>query len=380
MRRFFLFFPIFLFLFSAKTTDLPPVKEKIKSVHQLLKSKGFFFSYDIQNERYLFLKRDLDLEFVPENKFVRIKDRVYRLHDIPKILGGTLSLSSRDLQFLDKLVDRLNPKDENTPPVEARFEDLGLPDFITEKKSSQIDVIFVDAGHGGKDPGAVAYGIQEKDLTLSFAKKLADAVKRANPTKSVLLIRNDDSFIALHERSRLANAAIQKKQNALFVSVHFNAWFDPTIRGFEIYYLSHQESSENARLRALVTRENFSIYKDSVTDLKELEKIFGRINIIQYQKESKFIADSILNSVKEKIKGYPTMKGLKSDLFYVLKGTLMPAVLIEVGFITNREDMEFINDQKNVENFVEAVAEGLGKYIDLFDQTKGLVKDNFILK
>ncbi|MBL8993342.1 MAG: N-acetylmuramoyl-L-alanine amidase, partial [Spirochaetia bacterium] len=148
-------------------------------------------------------------------------------------------------------------------------------------------------------------------------------------------------------------------------------------RGFEVYYLSHQGWSENARIVALAENRIFQVEQTNVKSLNPFEKIFGRLEVIQYQRESKMIADNVSFSVYNGIKDYVVNRGVKSERFYVLKGALMPSVLIEVGFVSSKEDLIYLSEDEKLAQMANAVAKGIEQYVKDFNQSRGFTEELF---
>ncbi|MBI4979366.1 MAG: N-acetylmuramoyl-L-alanine amidase [Spirochaetes bacterium] len=245
-----------------------------------------------------------------------------------------------------------------------------------------IDVIIIDPGHGGRDPGAIGYSdIREKDLVLDAAILLRDALTRAlSPRTKVVLTRGEDAFMSLEERSLYANNAVgigtKEQKNGLFISVHANASFNRSSRGFEVYFVSAEESSEAAR--AVASFENsvaVDFERNRYTYTNYAEGIYYKMIIEQYQKESSmmsgFVEEEISLSVKDVVK---RTKPVQSALFYVLKGVLMPAVLVEIGFITNPVEAKLLSSKEYQEQMMQAVAAGVVRYVRLFEKTKGFTQ------
>jgi N-acetylmuramoyl-L-alanine amidase len=250
-------------------------------------------------------------------------------------------------------------------------------DVLRLTNTGRIDWIFLDPGHGGIDPGAVSYGFLEKDYTLKISKALREALTNRLPLVQTLLLREKDEFQSSEDRCRVANGKLKRDQNGIFVSIHLNIWLDAETRGFEVYYMGHQEWSENARIWAIWENRVFNPDRTNLAGLSDWEKIFGRIAAVQYQKESRMIAENVHFAVFNRIKDYAVSRGVKSETFYVLKGAVMPSILIECGFLSNKADMEYLSEDEKMHKLVDAIAEGLAQYVKDFNQTGGFTGDLF---
>ena len=271
-------------------------------------------------------------------------------------------------------LDNLNIKPEdlkkNFNPVANKFNE------------KTITTIIIDAGHGGKDPGSIGINkLKEKDIVLSFSLELKEELKKVLPNVEIFLTRDKDIYPTLQERYKIANSSakinLEKSKNALFISVHANASLSPNAKGFEAYFITAQESSEYARAVSIL--ENSALVKFDKVDASKYEENASQLThnymlVEQHQKESRMLAQSIVDEVY-KVSGVSKRnKPVQNALFYVLKGSLMPSTLIEIGFITNEEDAKFMNTKKTRIKIVKATATGIKKFIKEFEESKGFTK------
>ena len=271
-------------------------------------------------------------------------------------------------------LDNLNIKPEdlkkNFNPVVSKFNE------------KTITTIIIDAGHGGKDPGSIGINkLKEKDIVLSFSLELKEELKKVLPNVEIFLTRDKDIYPTLQERYKIANSSakinLEKSKNALFISVHANASLSPNAKGFEAYFITAQESSEYARAVSIL--ENSALVKFDKVDASKYEENASQLThnymlVEQHQKESRMLAQSIVDEVY-KVSGVSKRnKPVQNALFYVLKGSLMPSTLIEIGFITNEEDAKFMNTKETRIKMVKATATGIKKFIKEFEESKGFTK------
>ena len=271
-------------------------------------------------------------------------------------------------------LDNLNIKPEDLKktfnPVANKFNE------------KTITTIIIDAGHGGKDPGSIGINkLKEKDIVLSFSLELKEELKKVIPNMDIFLTRDKDIYPTLQERYKIANSSakinLEKSKNALFISVHANASLSPNAKGFEAYFITAQESSEYARAVSIL--ENSALVKFDKVDASKYEENISQLThnymlVEQHQKESRMLAQSIVDEVY-KVSGVSKRnKPVQNALFYVLKGSLMPSTLIEIGFITNEEDAKFMNTKETRIKMVKATATGIKKFIKEFEDTNGFTK------
>jgi N-acetylmuramoyl-L-alanine amidase len=219
-----------------------------------------------------------------------------------------------------------------------------------------VKKIVIDPGHGGKDPGAIAFGLKEKDIVLDIAKKLAPVIEKELGCE-VLLTRDSDVFISLEERTAIANS-----ENAdLFVSLHINAHTSANVRGIETYYLNLTADAGAMRVAA---RENST----STHQMSDLQDILSDIMKNSKMSESSRLAQQVHNSIltKAKSNGFGDIRnlGVKQAPFYVLIGAEMPAILIEIAFISNEEDVRNLQDANFITMLTQEIAYGIKTYVN----------------
>ena len=232
-----------------------------------------------------------------------------------------------------------------------------------------VKKIVIDPGHGGKDPGAMAFNIKEKDIVLKIAQNLGPVLQRELGCE-VIFTRDKDVFVPLEERTAIANT-----ENAdLFVSLHVNAHPSTKVRGLETYYLNLTTNAEAMRVAAM---ENAT----STHQMSDLQNILSDIMKNSKIEESSRLAQQVHNSILNEAadKGYTNIKnlGVKQAPFYVLIGAQMPAILLEVAFITNKEDVKNLTDPTFIRLLTEEIADGIRSYVssttaqfDAFNYTK----------
>jgi N-acetylmuramoyl-L-alanine amidase len=220
--------------------------------------------------------------------------------------------------------------------------------------TSGLRKVVLDPGHGGKDPGAIgAGGIAEKDIVLSIAKKLA-AKLRKDLRVDVVLTRKDDRFVALEDRTALANV-----ENAdLFISLHMNASENTEAKGIETYYLDNTTDEAAIRLAARensTSRRNISDLQFILSDMTQNMKLEDSITLAHR------LQGSLVGAMAKTMDDVRDL-GVKKALFHVLVGARMPSVLVEMFFITNRSEGRAMSRESYQDAMVEALFEGIQKY------------------
>ena len=218
-----------------------------------------------------------------------------------------------------------------------------------------VGTIVIDAGHGGKDPGALsASGSREKDVVLDITKRLKTVLQNRLKCR-VVTTRSSDRFIPLEERTVVANT----KKADLFVSVHANASRNRRVHGVETYFLNlstDKEAMELAALENATSTKNIGQLQSILNDLMQNSKI----------KESSRLASCVQNSLVSRLrKSYSKVNnlGVKQAPFYVLIGAQMPSILVEVSFISNKMEAQRLATGTYRQKIAEGLADGIEKYI-----------------
>ncbi len=229
----------------------------------------------------------------------------------------------------------------------------------TSKKSIKKDkkVIVIDAGHGGKDPGAIGIGgTKEKNIVLSMAKQLRDILKK-NPNYKIVMTRDTDIFLPLAERSYIA-----EKNNAdLFISIHADSSPKKTTKGFSIYTLSEKATDEESK--KLAEKENASdlIGIGTFDSYDRITKnILGDLMQTQVKIASVEIADEIVKQVKQDV--LCVDRPVREAPFMVLRSSV-PSVLAEMGFLSNKDEEKKLNQKWYREKLAYSLSRAIDKIL-----------------
>ncbi len=231
-----------------------------------------------------------------------------------------------------------------------------------------VDVVVIDPGHGGDDFGAEGPdNLLEKDLALTLALLLKDRLKK-EPGLRVILTRNCDKALDLDERARIANS-----RNAdIFLSLHANAAEYIHASGFETFFLSLEATDEAARKLAWLENQGLEPQARPGSNSSDLELILGDMAQTEHLKDSEFLAAMIQENLARVMKS--ENRGVKQAPFRVLTGANMPAVLVEVGFLSNREEARNITRPENQAKIVQALADSIIEYRKVQQKRQGLVQ------
>jgi N-acetylmuramoyl-L-alanine amidase len=225
----------------------------------------------------------------------------------------------------------------------------------TDLKGSKIDVIVIDAGHGGRDPGAIGInGLKEKDINLSVALELGALLKAEYPEVKIVYTRTTDEYIDLYKRGKIANEA----EGKLFISIHCNSSKNKDLTGSEVYFLG---ISRTAEAIAIAEKENSVIaYEEDNERYKELTNenfILATMAHAAYTKFSERFAE-IINEKFGNDLPYPA-RGVRQAGFYVLVGASMPSVLLEIGYLSNKFDADYLRSYTNRKTIARSIFESI---------------------
>lgn len=234
----------------------------------------------------------------------------------------------------------------------------GVHGHYTLKKSSRRVRVFLDSGHGGKDLGAQGLnGVSEKlvasQLSFLVRESLSELCTKEAILCDILLSREKDLYISLADRVRLANGWGAD----LFVSLHANASPLSRVSGFEVYFMSTEASDEDAtKLAALENSDPLSTFPLKTNVLSMLYDAQQS----QHISESSRFAERLFGSMAKV--AHPNGRGVRQGPFTVLAGTLMPAVLVEMGYVTNPADAKRLKNLAYLKRIASAISAGVVEY------------------
>ncbi|MGC9311159.1 MAG: N-acetylmuramoyl-L-alanine amidase family protein [Sediminispirochaetaceae bacterium] len=338
-NRILLFLTVFL-LFTAAAA----AAESGTSLQEILQKTGAHLEWDAMRGIGRIEKGDKTLVVGENYPFLLINYEAVQPITSPwRGPGGGIFFSDRDAPLL--------------------LDKLGLlPD--TEGQL-YISTIIIDAGHGGKDPGAIGRfridgettEIREKDLVLQVSTSLAYRLGDRYPEKRVVLTRDEDVYLTLEERTEIANNIELGEQEAMiFISIHANASLNSKADGFEVWYLP-----PNYR-RELIDPATLD------QSAREVAPILNTMLEEEYTVESILLAQNILEGLERKIGAEHENRGLKEETWFVVRNAKMPSVLVEIGFVTNREEALKMKNTDHLMKITEGIYNGVCGFIEHFEK------------
>ncbi len=241
-------------------------------------------------------------------------------------------------------------------PSDSGSSGRGPADSLARQLGLKVKCVVIDPGHGGKDNGASGNGLREKDLVLKLARMLETRVeKRLGLT--VHLTRDEDKFITLERRTKIA----ADKKADLFVSLHVNANPLDKVQGFETYVLNF---ATDRSAMSVAARENASSDK-SVAELEDVLKLIAKnTKVAESRAMAQLLHKSALSALNKKHQVRDL--GVKEAPFYVLVGTNVPSILVEIGFITNEKEAARLGEDAYLGLIADGLCDGLASYVKGF--------------
>ena len=256
-----------------------------------------------------------------------------------KLFKGT----DNEVSGINNSENTINKKDQNIDPIAKENNFL----------------VMIDPGHGGKDPGAVGYSkTLEKDVNLYASKILHSKLNNIHGIKA-FLTRSEDKYIRLHERYKIAN---QLKAD-IFISLHSDSVESKLVSGYSIFSLNKDPDIEKANFQK--NQKNQNVLGNVILDNEILET--QNVLFKMYQRRKRNYSIKLKNLILEEFKSLPTnSRGSKEENFAVLNSPVIPSVLIEMGFLSNKNDEKKLNDHKYISNLMERISTAVSKYKNVY--------------
>ena len=229
----------------------------------------------------------------------------------------------------------------------------GLPQV--EEGTSRVHAIVIDAGHGGKDHGTTGSGINEKNIVLDIAKRLKGLLDGAGI--KVVMTRDTDDFISLPQRTEIA----ARCGADLFISIHVNSNQDRAINGLLVYYI---ETIEKKYLNELQRKSNEHLFTEKMSPgaSKTLQAIVADMMEVLKTSQSQKLAKMVVREARQEGRLNVRGDGIRLCHFFVVRNTLIPAILVETGFLSNRVERNKLISPEYRQKIAEIIARGVLDY------------------
>lgn len=358
------------------------------------------FNYPIRYVRKVDVKggAGLVLEIDPNEQFTsRIyldankKDILIALSSATKQAASDFALSQKGFGWIDPIqappVADIKPVSQTVPvgspvttPGNGRTRDISEDEAVALSTANdtyrrlrdnvKFDVVVIDAGHGGHDSGAIGYAKnREKDIALKTALKLGELIQKNMPDVKVVYTRQDDRFITLAERGKIANRA----QGDLFISIHCNAARNRAAYGAEIFFMGQHRSDD--ALDVMLAENSVVKLEESTPDVMQMSpdqllayELANIGNIASSEKIASYMIDEFVHYAKR------PSRGVKQAGFWVLYHASMPAVLVELGFISNKNEEAYLITNQAQNELAEAMYKGVKSYRDQYEKSLNLAE------
>jgi N-acetylmuramoyl-L-alanine amidase len=225
----------------------------------------------------------------------------------------------------------------------------------------KVRKIVIDAGHGGKDPGAVGKNSKEKNIALAIALKAGEYIEKNLPDVEVIYTRKTDVFIELHKRAQIAN----DNEADMFISIHCNGNNSTKPYGTETFVMGLHKSQANlevAKLEngAILKEENYSDMYDGFDPSRDEDYITLTLFQNAYLESSLLLASNVQDQFRERVNLKD--RGVQQAGFWVLYKTAMPGILVETGFITNASDEKYLRSDDGQSFIASAIYRAFKEY------------------
>ena len=337
---------------------------KFFSINDFLSSTGSEPYINEKTEKIVFYLDNKKIKITSGITFLLIDDNIYQLS------SKVVRQNNEYFVHIDSFINIVNSSLQNLSIISnsseiiisstVKTKNVAIKNIDIEKNKWKFSTIIIDPGHGGKDPGAVGYrGTLEKDIALDVAKRLEKKISKNMKVKTVLT-RDEDIFLKLGERTRIAN----ENNGSLFISIHANAATDRRASGFETFLIGPNKNEAAVRVAA---RENSVLELEGVAGKKLTNEDLIQATIAQsaFASKSEKFAALVQEEIGKRVQG--KNRGVKQAGFYVLMGASMPNVLVELGFISNLAEEKKLRSSQYREVLATAIFRALEKYEKTLD-------------
>ncbi|MBE9536318.1 MAG: N-acetylmuramoyl-L-alanine amidase [Proteobacteria bacterium] len=333
-------------LSASNSTGASFSSDKYTPLLETVKSLGANLSWMPETGIVTISSGKAEVRLMPGSRYLVAGDVVITLKEPPFFKRGILFV---DMDTVSRLSGLLGKADVSLPSVDA------------ERVDRLFKTIVIDPGHGGRDGGAIGPdGTKEKDLVLVIAREVKRLIEQKIGVR-VLLTREGDYFVPLEERNRIASSAAAD----IFVSIHANSTKRSSIRGIETFFMSLEASDEDAM--AAAEAENSVVLLEEKADSMDVDLAAILFDMAQteHMEDSSRFAKALHGNMGKALD--TTDRGVKQAPFIVLAGATMPAVLVELGFMSNRLDLEMLNSSAARQKIASAVYKSILGYKTLFE-------------
>lgn len=310
------------------------------SLKSLCETKGISWKWDSLGEAVTLNNNDLEAKILLNSSSAEINGKVVEIKSAPIFYQGMVAVP---ISFREEVIAKLL----KIKPIKETA--------IFCPPAYSLSRVVIDAGHGGYDPGAIGrFGLREKDITLDVSKRVRDVLEEQGI--DVIMTRDSDRFISLGRRSEVANASGAD----LFISIHVNSSRARRIQGFEVY--CPRDFNDSAINKLAFSGECDYLFKNLSLDRssKNVKAILLDMIYTENRSEALTLARCISSSAAKELN--LKNRGIKGANFFVLKNTHIPAILIEIGFVSNAAEEKYLRNSFYRQQLAESIASGLTNF------------------
>lgn len=360
--------------FTLSKNEIIDLKSPIKNVETFKIESGYGFDFHLEPNSYFITQiypdanqKDwlLALTYASKNDVSILTNGLSKIDWTTEIIRDTTNVipeSVEDSSFVDS--NLIVEAENDTLPEGIDFDFNVLVDdaYTKVKDKTKFDRIVLDAGHGGKDGGSVGYSkTKEKDIALAVILKVGELIEKNIPDLKVIYTRKDNRFVELEERGHFAN----KVEGDLFLSIHCNSAKNRHATGTEVFFLGQHRSDDAFEI---MSKEN-SVIQFQKSDNKTKELTAEQLIVYELMNsgnmsDSQILAEMIDNQFKSKKR---KSRGVKQAGFIVLYYAAMPSILVELGFISNKEEERFLKSDRGQNIMAEAIYTAIKDYKNRMD-------------
>ncbi|MCX8059068.1 MAG: N-acetylmuramoyl-L-alanine amidase [Spirochaetes bacterium] len=291
-----------------------------------------------------------------------IESYTENIFDLNKVEKEKIEEDNKKDNIIKEEIEK-KKQDEN---VVKNYYDFAKKEIFEYKR---LKYIIIDPGHGGKDPGAIYGNIKEKDVNLYISNILFSELNKKYSDFIILMTRKDDRYISLEDRVKFINNYNTKEYTGLMISIHCNSNpLSNKSNGLEVYYLDYNIA--DSKIKDLVSTENNLGTNNSKEDLNYFINRILNENLIY---ASNFFAKTFYEIYKNK-KPVILPNKLAGAPFYVIAYSEIPSILIELGYLTNQNDLKNLLSKKFIDDFISSILEAIDIFIKNYNDTKGFKK------
>ncbi len=314
-----------------------------KGHQEILEATGARLLWDGESKKGIFIKGGRTITFFADEPILLIDGREVRYTGAIIYDRGNLKFSKDTADFVIQFYKGQTLEEKKEPPF-------------------KIAAIILDPGHGGRDSGAlsrypvdgVAVPLLEKNHTLDAALALEEMLQKKYKDKDIILTRRNDEYPSLEERVKIANDyPVKEEEGILYISLHANASLNTEAQGFEVWHLPEDFSRQ--------------VYRGP-GELPYLKPIFNSLLEEEFIRESQRLARYILNRMDEGIGHLSPNRGIKAESWFVVRNAMMASVLIETGFISNREESGRLREPGYLQKLYQSIYNGIVDFVDFFEK------------